>query len=148
MNQILPYPVWIGHGGEGHDFTRIFDAGIEAVVELAAEEPPFPTPRDLISCRFPLLDSVGNRAEVLALAVRTVAGLIAAGLPTLVCCDSGISRSPAVIAAALALVHHESPEECLKRVTHHHPSDISPGLWNEIVHLSRDADKPTGIARR
>ncbi len=146
MNQILPYPVWIGHGDESHDFARIFDVGIEAVIELAAEEPPFPTPRDLISCRFPLLDSVDNRPEVLALAIRTVAGLIAAGVPILVCCGSGASRSPAVVAAALALAHHESPEACLKRVTNHHPSDVSPGLWNEIVHLPRKAFELGGVA--
>ena len=64
MNQIHPFPIWIGHGGEGHDFNHILDAGIEAVVELAMEEPSFPTRRDLIACRFPLLDGMGNRTGV------------------------------------------------------------------------------------
>jgi len=98
MNRISPYPLWIGHGGEGHDLSPIYDAGIEAVVELSVEEPPFSTPRDLISCRFPLIDGAGNRPEHLALAVRTVAALIASATPTLVCCDCGMSRSPAVAA--------------------------------------------------
>lgn len=136
MKQIMPYPVWIGHGGEGHDFGHILDAGIEAVVELAMEEPSFPTRRDLITCRFPLLDGVGNRPELLALAVRTVASLLAAEIPTLVCCSAGMSRSLAVVAAALARVHHEPPEDCLKRVASHHPHDVSPGLWKEITALA------------
>jgi protein-tyrosine phosphatase len=142
MNQIEPYPIWIGHGGEGHDFRHLFDAGIEAVVELAVEEPSFPPRRDMIACRFPLIDGVGNPPHVLGLAVRTVAALIDAQVPLLVCCADGMSRSPAVVAAALAAVHRDPPEECLKRVTRHHPSDVSPGLWSEVCQLAprgRDA---------
>jgi len=135
MNQILPYPLWIGHGGEGHDFQPIFAAGIEAVVELTAEEPAFPSIRDMITCRFPLHDGIGNRPELLVLAIRTVASLIESGIPTLVCCSGGESRSPAIVAASLALLHHEPVEECLKGVTRNHPSDVSPGLWREITRL-------------
>ncbi len=90
--RISPESIWIGHAGEGHDFTPLLDLGIEAMIELAEEEPSFPTRRDLISCRFPLIDGVGNRPELLALAIRTVAILIAAGIPTLVCCSDGLSR--------------------------------------------------------
>lgn len=138
MNQILPYPLWIGHGGEERDFPHIFDAGIEAVVELAAEEPPFPSLRDLITCRFPLHDGAGNRPELLAMAIRTVAGLLEAGIPSLVCCSGGVSRAPAIVAAAMALVLHDVPEECLKSVVRHHPCDVSPGLWQEITKLPRE----------
>jgi protein-tyrosine phosphatase len=133
MIRISPDPLWIGHGGEGHDFARILDLGIEAVVELAVEEPPFPTRRELIACRFPLIDGTGNRPDLLVLAVRTVAALVASGVPTLVCCGGGLSRSPAVAAAALAVVHGESPAASLERVTAHHPSDVSPGFWAELV---------------
>ena len=136
MNQINPYPVWIGHGGEAHDFRHLFDVGIEAVVELALEEPSFPPRRDMIACRFPLIDGVGNPPHVLALAVRTVAALITAKVPVLVCCAAGMSRAPAVVAAALAAIHFEPPEECLKRVAAHHPSDVSPGLWSDIIQLA------------
>jgi hypothetical protein len=138
MNQILPYPLWVGHGGEGQDFPRIFDVGIEAVIELSAEEPVFPSRRDLITCRFPLHDGTGNRPELLALAIRTVASLTESGTPTLVCCSNGMSRAPAIVAASLALVHHDALEECLKRVTWHHPSDVSPGLWREITRLPHE----------
>jgi hypothetical protein len=132
MNQIEPYQVWVGHGGESHNFRHLLDIGIEAVVELAVEEPSFPCRRDMIACRFPLIDGVGNPPHLLALAIGTVALLIEAKVPLLVCCGEGMSRAPAIVAAALAATRQESPEQCLKRVTHHHPSDVSPGLWSEV----------------
>jgi protein-tyrosine phosphatase len=135
MIQISPYPLWIGQGGEGHDFRRVLDLGIEAVIELAMEEPPLPHHRELVGCRFPLIDGTGNRPELLALAVRTVANLIASGTPTLVCCGGGMSRSPAVVATAMALVQREPAESCLKRIARHHPHDVSPGLWTDLVKL-------------
>jgi len=67
--------------------------------------------------------------------VRTVAALIASATPTLVCCDCGMSRSPAVAAAALAEAYGGSPTEWLERVTLHYHSDVSPALWGEIVDL-------------
>jgi protein-tyrosine phosphatase len=133
MNRIEPYALWIGHEREGHDFAGLFDQGIAAVVDLAYEEAPRATPRELIACRFPLVDGAGNQPELLALAVRTVAGLVSAGVPTLVFCDFGVSRSPAVVAAALALLHSDTPEACLKRVTAHHPVDVAPRLWAELL---------------
>src|SRR5690242_17107834 len=122
MNQIQPYALWVGHAGEGHEFRPMFDAGIKALVQLAAEELPSQPPRELIFCRFPLIDGSGNRLELLSLAISTVAHLIQRHVPTLVSCGGGMSRAPAVAAAALALAHREAPEECLQRVTRHHPS--------------------------
>jgi len=139
MKQIEPYPVWIGHGGEAQDFRQLFDVGIEAVVELAAEEPSFPPRRDMIACRFPLIDGVGNPPHVLAMAIRTVAALIAAKVPLLVCSSEGMSRAPAVVAAALSSIHCEPPEECLKRITHHHPSDVCPGFWSDVTQVASRA---------
>ena len=139
MYRISPESIWIGHAGEGHDFTLILDLGIEAVIELAEEEPSFPTRRDLISCRFPLIDGVGNRPELLALAIRTVASLIAAEIPMLVCCSDGQSRAPAIVAAALALVHREPMPDCLKRVARHHHGDVLPGFWREVTGLPPEA---------
>lgn len=138
MNRVMPYPLWIGHGGEGLNVAQLFELGIEAVVELSAEEPSLALHRSLIACRFPLLDGAGNRAELLALAIRTVASLVKAGIPTLVCCSGGVSRSPAVVAAALALVNHQLPEESLKHVAITHHSDVAPGLWREIIRLPSD----------
>jgi protein-tyrosine phosphatase len=147
MHRIEPYPLWIGHWGEEQDLAAIFDAEIEAVVELAAEEPAFLSQRNLICCRFPLLDGVGNRPELLALAIRTLATLLEAGTPTLACCSGGVSRAPAVASAALALLNRESPEECLKRVALHHHCDVSPGLWRSITQLPHELYELGVIAR-
>jgi hypothetical protein len=137
MNQIQPYSLWLGHAGDHRDFRRVLDEGIQALVELAREEPSAVPPRDLIYCRFPLLDGVGNDDGLLNLAITTVAALVRMRTPTLICCNIGLSRAPAVAAAALALAHNESPEDCLRRVAQHHHSDVSPGLWTEITHLLR-----------
>jgi predicted protein tyrosine phosphatase len=60
-------------------------------------------------------------------------------IPTLVSCNFGMSRSPAVAAAALAMLHRESPQDWLKRVLSHHPGDLSPGFWNEVVSVLSSA---------
>jgi protein-tyrosine phosphatase len=132
MKQVRPHPIWLGHAGDGEAFRRLFDLGVEAVVQLAAEEPPLPLPRDLILCHFPLIDGIGNRPALLSLAVETTAALIRARTPTLICCGAGMSRSPAVAAAALTLAYGGAPEDWLKAVVEHHPSDVSPGLWDEV----------------
>jgi protein-tyrosine phosphatase len=137
MNQIKPYSLWLGHAGDGRDFRPVLDAGIQALVDLSREEPPAEPPRELIYCRFPLLDGVGNEESLLDLAISTLASLVRMRIPTLVCSDFGLSRSPAVAAAALALAHHEAPEDCLERVAQQHRSDVSPGLWSEITHFMR-----------
>jgi protein-tyrosine phosphatase len=64
-----------------------------------------------------------------------------------VCCGGGMSRSPALAAAALSVAFGESPEECLKAVVLHHPGDVSPGLWNEINAVLRTtpASAPGGV---
>lgn len=135
MNQILPYPLWLGHAGESRDFKKIFDLGVKVLVQLAAEEASLQTPRELVFCRFPLLDGPGNRADMLFLAVSTVATLIKMRVPTLVTCGAGISRCPAVAAAALSMVYHEPPEHYLEKVLEHHHGDVSPGFWKEITSL-------------
>jgi protein-tyrosine phosphatase len=142
MQQLTPHPLWLGHLGEGRNFQQLFDAGIKAVVELAAEEMPSQPPREFIYCRFPLLDGTDNDRTVLYLATTTVASLLERGVPALVCCGSGLSRSPAIAAAALSLVYQDSPEECLKQVASQHRTDVSPGLWNQLVSLVDSTRSP------
>ena len=69
--QIADHPVWIGHAGDGRAFRGLFAQGIRAVVQVAAEEPPIPVPRDMILYRFPRL-CAGNDPEMLALAIGAV----------------------------------------------------------------------------
>jgi protein-tyrosine phosphatase len=133
MNQILPHRLWIGHHGEEGDFRSIFDAGIRAVVSLAVEEETVPPPRELIFLRFPLLDGSGNDLQVLGLAIKSLAALIKAQVPCLVSCGGGVSRAPAIAAAALGLTLKEPAADCLERVVAHHPCDVLPGLWDDVT---------------
>ena len=102
------------------------------MVQVAAEEPPLATPRALISLRFPLVDGSGNPPGTLMLAVGAVAGLIRLRVPTLVCCGMGLSRSPAVVAVALAIVRREPPDDVLRWLADRRPVDVSPAFWREI----------------
>lgn len=136
MTRIEPLLLWIGHAGDGRAFRELFDLGIRAVVQLAVEELPVPPPRELVYCRFPLLDGCDNESALLHLAVETVARLIERRVPTLVCCGAGMSRSPAVTAAALARLGHGDLAACLSRIAACRPTDVSPGLWDEVSRLS------------
>jgi protein-tyrosine phosphatase len=135
MRQILPHSLWLGHAKDAHDFKQMFDLGINALVQLAVEEPAVQLPRELIYCRFPLVDGQGNEPSLLSLAITTLANLLEKRKSILVCCGAGLSRTPAVAAAALSMVFQEPPDECLKQVVEHHPADVAPGLWQEIKSL-------------
>ena len=135
MDQIIPHEVWVGHAGDGSDLRAIFDQSIRAVVQLALEELPAQPPRELILLRFPLVDGSSNAPELLSLAIHGVATLLRHNIRTLVCCGAGMSRAPAVAAAALALAHHAPLEECLERVVRCHAVDVSPALWLDIGHV-------------
>src|SRR5262245_14576111 len=126
MNQIQPYPLWLGHAGAGSDAKTLFDREIRALVHLAAEDLPAHPPRELMYCRFPLLDGAGNRPEILYLAIKMVADLLTLRISTLVFCGGGRSRSPAIAAGRLARMKHEPPGEWLKRPVSATPSDGAP----------------------
>jgi protein-tyrosine phosphatase len=133
MRQFLPHPLWLGHIGDVADLRKVLDAGIVALVDLALNEPPPRIPRDLIYCRFPLVDGAGNHPSLLRAAVRTVAMLLDARMPTLVYCGAGMSRSPTVAAAALAKFTGQTPLACLEQIAQSRPHDVSPGLWKEVL---------------
>ena len=132
MRQISVHPLWLGNAGDGRDYRRILDTGIQAVVQLAAEEPVLDLPRDIVYCRFPLVDGPGNDLKRLQLAITTVANLLEKKVPTLVVGGSGLSRSPVIAAAAIALVFQQSADECLKEVAEHSPADVAPAMWEEV----------------
>ena len=133
MERVSPYALWIGHAGDGRDSVAICDAGIQAVVQLAAEEPSLTLPRDRLVFRVPLHDGSENEPENLWLAVNIVAQLLEAEMPTLVCCCAGASRSPAVAACAIAITEQMPPEACLSRVGDCHQTDVSPALWRDLL---------------
>lgn len=93
MRNVIPNILWIGNALDVADLTQIYDAGIEAIVDLALDEKPAMLSRDLIYCRFPLNDGGGNPRQHLRAAVEGVESLIAKQIPTLVFCSAGMSRS-------------------------------------------------------
>jgi len=68
---------------------------------------------------------------------QTVATLLKSQVPTLVYCGAGMSRSPAVVAAALSIVQGGTPEEKLKEAVAGHPHDVSPHLWETVVEVCK-----------
>ena len=143
MNQIKPHQLWIGNAGDCRAISRILGNDIRAVVQLAAEESPVQLTRELISCRFPLLDGTENDADLIDLAIRCVANLVERGIPTLVCCGAGMSRSPAIVAAALSRVNHSDLGKSLEAVIKVHPADVSPGFWKEVCNSVNSPRGPT-----
>lgn len=132
MTEIIPGLLWIGNAGQVRDLSAVLDAGIEALVDLAWEEPPARITRDVIYCRFPLLDGAENPPSRLRAAIETVVSLLEKRVPTLVFCGAGMSRSPAVVAAALAVSRGDGLDETLSGVVAGHPHDVSAALWEEI----------------
>lgn len=133
MTQVESYLLWVGHAGEGRDGRTLYAKGIRAVVQLAIEERSLELPREMIFCRFPLVDGCGNDAALLSAAIRSTAALVSREIPSLVCCGAGMSRSPAIAAAALSVAKSMPPGEALEIVSRHCPTDVLPGLWQEIV---------------
>ena len=56
MRQVPGYQLWLGHVGDARDLRTVISTGIMALVDLAVNEPPATVTRDLVYCRFPLLD--------------------------------------------------------------------------------------------
>ncbi len=119
--------------GDAHDVPSVLSLGILAVVDLALNEPPTKLPRELAHCRFPLIDGSGNPRWLLRAAVETVTSLLRSGTPTLVYCGAGMSRTPAIAGAAIALVIGCTPQEGLTIALQSRPSDVSPALWAEVM---------------
>jgi hypothetical protein len=132
MRQVADRALWLGHAGDLRDPRPLLAAGIEAVVELADSEPFATLPRDLIRCRFPVSDGGANPPWLLRLASESVAALLRAGVPTLVCCSNGLSRSVCVAAGGVALAEGRPLAESLTSVVGSGPSDVSPGLLAQL----------------
>lgn len=133
MRRVAELPLWICTARDARDIRGVLDLGIEAVVDLATDEPPIHPTRELVYLRFPLVDREGNPAWVLRLAVDAVVGLLAAGVPTLVASSAGASRSPVIAAMAIAKREGIRPEVALLRIGH---GDVSPALWREVVAMN------------
>jgi protein-tyrosine phosphatase len=132
MRNVSGLPLWLGHAGDARDVRGVLAKEIMALVDLAVNEPPVAVTRELVYLRFPLMDGPGNPPWLLRAAVEAVAGLLRSGTPTLVACSNGLSRSPCIAGAAIALVRGCPPADGLAAMAAAGPSDVTPGLWAEV----------------
>lgn len=132
MRQIGYYKLYLGTALDARDLRRLYELEIAAVVDLAIEEKPAQLGREIVYCRFPLSDGAGNSPVLIRLAIETVEHLIKSQTPTLVACSAGMSRSPAIVAAALARIEGRLPEECLQALVRDQPHDVSPLFWQAV----------------
>ena len=137
MRCIVGYPLWIGNQGDIRKPQGLFDAGIEAVVELADNETFAGLPREIVRCRFPLSDSGDNPAWLLRMTIRTVASFLENNVRVLVCCSGGMNRSICVSAAGVAVADRIPLNQALLAVTQSGPADVSPRLLEEVSSLFR-----------
>jgi protein-tyrosine phosphatase len=133
VREVIPRTLWISNAREARDVPAVLALGIAAVVDLAIEEPPIAFPRDVVYCRLPLVDGAGNSPAVVRAAVETTANLVRGAVPTLVTCGGGMSRSPAIVAVALARLEDASPQESLERVAAGGPHDVSAAFWRDVL---------------
>lgn len=139
MRPILPFLLYSGHTEDAGDYDLLANAGIQALVQVTADDGPLQPPEAVTYCRFPLRDG-GENEKLLYLAIVTVANLVERHIPTLVCSTAGLSRASVVIAAALSMVFQESPDSCLNEVTQNRPGLVNPALW-EIVKEVLDGER-------
>jgi protein-tyrosine phosphatase len=132
MREVIPDKLWIGNALDARDVPGVLGLGITAIIDLAIEEPPIQFPRDITNCRFPLIDGSGNPPAIMRAAIETTATFIASGTPTLVACGAGMSRSPAIVAAAMATSERITLVDALGKLIAEQPHDVSPSLLAEI----------------
>ena len=135
MRPLIADKLWVGNARDLQDVRGVLSFGVRAVVDLAANEPPVVYPRDIVYCRWPLVDGAENDETILRQSVLTTAELIKSKVPTLVACSAGMSRSLAVAAAALAIAKPQSPDDALARIAAGGPHDLSGPLWIDIKWL-------------
>jgi protein-tyrosine phosphatase len=132
MRQISGPGLWLGNACDVRDPRALLAAGIAAVVELADSEQFGVLPRKLIRLRFPLSDGGENPLWLVRLATESAAAFVRAGVPVLICCSAGMSRSICVAAAGLSLTEGRPLAESLSVVVESGPADVSPGFLMQV----------------
>lgn len=108
------------------------------MIDLALEEQLPRLPPEMIYCRFPLVDGGDNPQWTLRAVIDAAESLIRRSVPTLVACGAGMSRSPAIAAAALSRIRGVPPERVLAEITADQPHDIAPAFWAEVLAALRE----------
>jgi hypothetical protein len=137
MHQISNTSLWLGHRGDLDDMRQVLGQGIEALVDVATNEPPAHLPRETFYCRFPLVDNAENPPWLVKQAIATVAGLLREKVPTLVYCVAGMSRSPCIAAAALAVVRGIEFQDALTGIADQLGMDVTPALVGQVQAIVR-----------
>ncbi len=133
MRRIADCRLWQGHAGDARNVYALLDREIEAVVDLADSEPPLVLPRQIVYCRYPLVDGAGNPPWLIRVAVQTVATLIRSEVSAFVFCSAGMSRSPVIIAAAIASLRGGSLVDGLRIATDGGRGDVSTSLLQDVA---------------
>lgn len=132
MHELRANLMWIGNALDARDPRQVLDNEISAIVDLAYEEAAAQLPRQLTYCRFPLNDGGGNPVNLIVQALQTTTGLIRKGIPTLVSCSAGMSRSPTIAAFALALLDDKEPRICIAEIGRIRSLELKPQLWADV----------------
>jgi len=136
MRAILPH-LFLGNALDARNLRQLHELQIAAVIDLALEEKPAQLSREIVYCRFPLVDGGCNPPWLLRAAIETTLAMLDQSITTLVACSGGMSRSPSIVAAVLSLAQRRSPDECLLELVRNHPREVSPPLWADIEELLR-----------
>jgi hypothetical protein len=142
VRHIPDYSLWLGHAGDARDRHELLRLGVGAVVDLAVEEPPAVAGHEMVYCRFPLLDGAENPPWLLRAAIDMTATLLREKVPTLVACSSGVSRAPAVTAAALVRLGRPNLPAALLWLADFGQCDVSGGLYQDVVQVLEAWPKP------
>ena len=142
MRVVVPESLWVGHALDIRENpTRLFDKKIGAIVDIAYNEPVANVPRQLIYCRFPLVDGGGNSNSILRSAIETVVRFLREEIPLIVACSAGMSRAPTVAAMGLAVYENRDPVEVLLEIQAGNPEcgieplglEVHPLLWKSAL---------------
>lgn len=132
MIELAAHRLWLGNRQEMQDWTTLHEAEIDALVDLAGNEPSLAPPRDFLYFRFPLSDDDSNPAWLVNLTHQTVLSLLDQQVNTMIACGVGKSRTPVMAVAAIAKRTKKPFDSVLKDLSREMPLDVSPALWNQV----------------
>jgi predicted protein tyrosine phosphatase len=108
--------LFVGTSADAGDQSQLAEHDITTVVSLTHSEPDGGFPASLTVHRRPMMDGPQNDHETFTTAVRDVLSEREVDERVLVHCSAGASRSPAVVATALALSTELTLEGAFQRL--------------------------------
>ncbi len=138
MNWFLDERLAIGNAIEARDLELVHSLGIEAIVDLAINEPPAAPPREVFYLRLPLYDGEGNSGKDIRFAVESIVNLVQSSKRTLVCCSAGLSRSPTIAAAAISMINGIALEDALILIQDSRQTDVSKKFYDSVCNAIYD----------